>query len=1178
MKRWQKISIGIASFALLGAAFTAFILPAIVKSKALATVKEKTGRTLAIGRIDINPFNWSVKVSNIKLTEKGSDAVFFSCSSVRTRVSPRSIWHRAPVVATVDIVSPSVKIVRTGPNDFNFSDLLSKDKDKKPVKDEKPARFSINNIWLKNGSIDFIDQVPTTEKHHTVRNMELKVPFVSNLPYLADKYIDPSFSAVINNAPFSLLGKMKPFAKEVTVSLDIKLKDLDIPFYAAYFPTTLPVRIPSGTVTTDLELTHRAVKSGKPEVGLSGLIRLTALKLQDRAGSPLLGLPEASVHITSAKIMSQEFSLASIYLKGLEAFLSRDSRGVWSFTKLMPPPGPEKKEKAPLPAITVAKASLEGGMFHFNDGLPPGGFRTDLKDINLELTDISTIAGKTGAYKLALASNRKESVKAEGNVIITPMKATSHVVCTDIPLEAYYPYLATVLTAPVAGKLSAESDVIFSATDGLKAEKASAKLQNLLVPFGKNEGVKIPRIAATGGSVDLKTQSALLDSVTIDGGSVALSRAATGELSPMSLLKSKTPAATPHKQPAGKPFSYQLKRVAINGTDLIFTDHQKQRSPTFTLNKATISLANISGPTMKTMPFRFASGFNKKGSIKSAGNVAVTPLNLKGSCTLQRIPISDFDAYFPEDLNVVIADGTLDTTMAFSINKAADGLAGTFSGGVGIRSFHSVDGDQGDDLLKWESLQLDNLSGTLQPFSLKLAEVALNNFYARVIINKDGSLNLQKLRTPKQSDAQAAKEPAKAVAPPAPAPVPADAPKKTIIIDAITMQDGTLSFTDHHMNPEYATTMLNLGGRVSGLSSDEAKFADVDLRGNLENHSPLRITGTINPLRDDLFVDLKVSFTDIELSPLTPYSGTYLGYSIDKGKLFLDLKYRIEKKKLESENKIFIDQFTFGKKIESEKATHMPVSLGIALLKDRKGEIHLDVPVTGRTDDPKFSIWRLVFQVLRNLMVKAVTSPFALMQSMFSGKEDFSTVTFAPGSADLSEQEKQKLVKFSQFLNDRPGLKLEVGGFVDRERDPEGYRNEQLMKKMKNEKFLALVKAKGNQQGQSAETMTIEPQEYSALLKAVYLKEKFPKPRNFLGMVKDIPDNEMKKLIFANTVVGDQEFHTLARERTQSVRNFLVAEGKIPPERVFEKSGEIFTKPEKEGVAISRVEFGLAAK
>ena len=66
------------------------------------------------------------------------------------------------------------------------------------------------------------------------------------------------------------------------------------------------------------------------------------------------------------------------------------------------------------------------------------------------------------------------------------------------------------------------------------------------------------------------------------------------------------------------------------------------------------------------------------------------------------------------------------------------------------------------------------------------------------------------------------------------------------------MQGGTLVFTDYHIKPEFSATMYKLGGKISGLSSEQMKFADVDLRGNLRNLSPLSITGKINPLRGDM--------------------------------------------------------------------------------------------------------------------------------------------------------------------------------------------------------------------------------------------------------------------------------------------------------------------------------------
>jgi hypothetical protein len=465
-----------------------------------------------------------------------------------------------------------------------------------------------------------------------------------------------------------------------------------------------------------------------------------------------------------------------------------------------------------------------------------------------------------------------------------------------------------------------------------------------------------------------------------------------------------------------------------------------------------------------------------------------------------------------------------------------------------------------------------------------MREIALNGVYSRIIIRKDGTLNLQNLvqKDGKQTDqpAQAAPAPQPAAAPPAatgPSTPPAAA-RKQIRIDAVTVQGGTLSFSDNHLPQNFNSTFFNLGGRVTGLSSEEAKFADVDLRGNLENHSPLRITGRLNPLRDDLFVDLKIAFQDIDLAPATPYTGRFLGYTVEKGKLSLDLMYRIDKKQLNSENRIFIDQFTFGEKVESDKATGLPVKLGLALLKDRKGEIHLDVPVTGRTDDPKFSIWKLVFQVLQNLLVKAVTSPFALLSSMMGGGQDFSAVQFSTGTSSLAAADELKLAALAKALLDRPALKIELKGYVDRDRDTEGYRNELLLRKLRHEKMLALSKTGTDKEEQKSDSIQLAADEYALYMKAVYKKEKFPKPRNAIGFVKDLPVDEMKKLIVANTIIGESELQTLAGERVAAVKNYLVTKGAVPAERIFLKNDNIFTAPEKDSVAKSRVELNAIAQ
>ena len=1212
MSRWKKSLLIVVALLTVSILFIALALPYLIRSKAAEVVRKNYNRTLAIRKVSINPFTWAVEAKGISLTEPGNSAVFFACTSVQAVISPRSVRYLAPVVSSVDIVAPYVHLVRINAATYNFSDFIPKNK---TPKDEKPSRFSLNNIWVKQGSIDFTDRLLPQEQQHTVRKLEVRVPFISNLPYLSDTYITPGISAVANGSPFSLEGKIKPFSKHVEVLIDVKLKKLDLPFYASYLPATIPIRLVSGIVNTNLQITHRAVATGEPALIVTGQARIDDLEVTDRQGQSLFALDEGSIKIGKAQILGGIYDVDAVELTGPEIYLSRDRQGILNFSRLAasaekkdesPRPGQEKlksalkegmrQRKTEAIVVNVAKVGLGEGQVHFRDDVPAGGFAVDLDAITLNVKGFSNQRDKNAQYTLSFATNRKERFDVSGTFSATPVATVTKAVFSGLVLEAAHPYLAGLLTSPVSGRLNGSADITFTPEAGPLIANLNLALKKLAVRFGEKDGVRIPEISLKGGSVSLKERRATVGSVAVTGGSVDVSRDAGGKLSPLAFLRpSATAAATPTtgttkhppatgKPPTSPPFRYEVKSVTVTGLDLGFTDHQKKASPSFALKKTSISLANLTGPGSALVPFKFSAGFNS-GSLASTGSLGSEPFRFKGSCVLKAIPITAFDDYFPEELHLIIADGLLDTDLKVSLAVVKEGVNGNVQGSVTVKRFHSLDDVEGEDLLKWESLRLDGINGVLAPFSLNLAQVSLTDFFAKVTIEKDATLNLQKVYGARKQPVSgmpvlgssapvAAAQPQISSAVPA-VPVP---PPRTIAIDAVTLQGGTLVFTDHHIKPEFSATMYKLGGKISGLSSEQMKFADVDLRGNLRNLSPLSITGKINPLRGDLFVDMKVSFSDIELSPLTPYAGTYLGYTVDKGKLFLDLMYHIENKQLASENKVFIDQFTFGDKVESDKATKLPVRLAIALLKDSKGEIHLDLPVTGRTDDPKFSVWKVVGQILMNLLEKAATAPFKLLGALFGGTENFSSVTFSPGSSILAAAEAQKLTKLGKVLTDRPALNLEVMGFVDKVRDPEGYRQELLLKKMKNEKFISLIKEKKNLPDQTVENLEIGPEEASRWLAAVYKKEKFPKPRNAIGLVKDLPDPEMKKLILANTVVGDEELSLLARERAVAVKNYLVSEAKVPRERVFEKSGAIFEAPREAGTPASRVEFGLATK
>lgn len=1205
--------------------FTVTLLPIIVRSKATAIIEGETGRKVRIEKVSINPFTLTVSVKGFAIDAK-EGGPFVSIAGLRASLGLASIYKGALIISKLTVDTPVVSFARLAANIYSFNDIIEL-QNAKPKKPKSEFHFSINNIVLTKGSVDFDDRAVAGGRKHTIRNLDVAIPFISNIPYMVEQYTDPRISALVNGAPFNFTGKTKPLSKSMETSVHIYLEELNLPEYVAYSPVKPPVNLYTGTLTVDADLSYQISRDKKPELSVKGLVKLNEIAVTMKGDQPLLKLPSLQVKTSKLEVFARRFLFDAITIEGLELFVSRSAKGEWMFSHLLRQPAKEPKspeadsgKKAEdkdgkqKPLVQVASFKLNDAIVHFSDAQPTGGFKGTVSGIDVAVTDFTTEPDKSAGFDLSMLFDDNATLTADGSFSLTPLTATVSSALSGMKLQRGWPYLSQILTAPVKGTIDISSEATYNREDGLAVTDGTFLATGLSARYGDKDGFDLARFEVNGSSYSQKENSIGADAIRLSKGSVSISREADGTLSVMSLLKKQppaqpplgagaNPAATPQTatarpapakvsaakgQQQAKPFSFRFKKILVDKLTTSFVDKTFEDRPRFTLSNSSLSLSNLNGPKFTPAALRFASTFNKATPLKASGDITPNPFRYKGSVSIGRLPLRDFEAYFPSNLNVFLLGGTADTSMNVDIALKGGKPTGTFKGSAGMRAFHAIDSVAEEDLLKWESLQLDDIQGNLEPFSLALREIALNGVYSRIIIRKDGTLNLQNLvqKDEKKSDAQTpASAPAKPVEP-TPAPAAAPAPpaqqpasaRKQIRVDAVTIQDGTLAFSDNHLPQHFATTFYNLGGRVSGLSSEDAKFADVDLRGNLENHSPLQITGQINPLRDDLFVDLKVAFKDIELSPVTPYSGTYLGYTVEKGKLFLDLKYRIDKKQLNSENRIFVDQFTFGEKVDSDKATKLPVKLGLALLKDRKGEIHLDVPVTGRTDDPKFSIWKLVFQVLQNLLVKAVTSPFSLLSSMFGGGQDFSAVQFDHGRSIITSAEEQKLGALAKVLLDRPALKIELKGYVDREKDTEGYRSELLGRKLRNEKFLALSKAGTIKEGEKADSVQVLPEEYATYLKAVYKKEKFPKPRNVIGLVKDLPPDEMKKLIITNTVIGEPELQTLARERVVAITNHLVSKGNVPAERIFQKNDDIFKAPEKEAIVRSRVELNAIAQ
>lgn len=269
----------------------------------------------------------------------------------------------------------------------------------------------------------------------------------------------------------------------------------------------------------------------------------------------------------------------------------------------------------------------------------------------------------------------------------------------------------------------------------------------------------------------------------------------------------------------------------------------------------------------------------------------------------------------------------------------------------------------------------------------------------------------------------------------------------------------------------------------------------------------------------------------------------------------LDLKYTIDQGKLNAQNNLFIDQFTLGERVENPDAVSLPLNLAIALLKDSKGQISIDLPITGSLDDPEFSVGSLVMRALGNLIRNIATSPFRAIASMFDAEQDLSAITFEPGSTRIAEAEQTKLDALAKALKDRLALRLEIRGAAFEALDWPALRSEALNDQLKSMRAKEL-RAEGRRI--RAEYVTLSEDEEQRLLAQLFI-EKFPMlaDYSFFGRPRlKNPEQgdfyEIARQTLEATLEPDQQrLNDLAVRRAGAIQNYLIAEGGIPGNRIF---------------------------
>ena len=966
-----------------------------------------------------------------------------------------------------------------------------------------------------------------------------------------------------------------------------------IVLYAIFGFLIAPPILKSKLISTITQRLGRTATVQKVKVNPFALsVTIKGFRLNEPDGGRFVSFDELHVNFQLSTIFRRAFTFAEIRLVSPDGAVKILSNGKLNFSDLIPArdaPEPTTDGSGKLPPVLIYRLHIGQGRLTFRDLSRPTVFEANIFPIQLSLDNFSTRIDTESPYGFTANAGEAGILTWAGNVSVNPLRSRGRFELTGVKKRTLWKYIKDQVdfevisgSLDVAGQYYVDAsgeDIHGELIDG-KAELTGFKLAE---KGGKRPLISVPLLSVRGINADLRKREAMVAAVYSSDARLEawLTRKGTVnylELVPKELLESKPAETGDRGESEREPWKIVVNEVTLEDYGVKLENRTFTPPVSISLELLDLNLKNLSNEKDSRVEVSLASKVNQAGTIEVNGVAGINPVSAAFKVRAVRFPLKPYQPILDTMARIELVSGTasLDGVVNYlSLGKGGPRIR--YKGGASIDDLNFVDHAFSKDFLKWKSLTLNGLVFDLEPNKLSIAEIVAKKPFARVIIWADLTVNVTEMLKPKSG--QKGDEAIFLAARPiekTQSPIP-------IKIDKVSIENGSANFADFSLKPSFATGIQDLNGTIKGLSSDSWSRADVLLNGKVDRYAPVSIAGQINPLSGERYSDLRLSFKNMELTTVTPYSGKFAGYRIDKGKMSLDLRYKLSKNILIGENEIFIDQLTLGERVESTDATSLPVKLAIALLRDRHGRIDIELPVRGDLNDPEFSYGSVVLTALVNLITKIVTSPFAALASLVGGDgEELSFVEFEFGNATLVEEQTEKLDKLAEALQERPALQLEIKATADREYDRVALAETELLNQLKQAK-LEELRASRRPVPESAENISLSDDDFARLLTQNYVNTFGEDPASLLASEsKTLAQNDKaastdieasgtapgkpaeppsidpevvivlaKKRLLENIPVDELSLRRLAQERARQIKGHLIEKGEIPDEQLF---------------------------
>jgi uncharacterized protein involved in outer membrane biogenesis len=566
----------------------------------------------------------------------------------------------------------------------------------------------------------------------------------------------------------------------------------------------------------------------------------------------------------------------------------------------------------------------------------------------------------------------------------------------------------------------------------VRASGLDATMRELVVtPSQGNGKMSLGRLALEQASVDTAARRVAAPTILLGGGTLTIARTEEGawQIAGITLPAADDVSPVPQAGPAA--WQYDLRSVRVQDLDLALADRSYPAPIAYDV-RLDASLENVHSGDPRPIRIEAAVQIAHGGSLRAEGTVGQKFATGSIRLNVDQLALTPLDPLLARYAFLEVTSGTASGDAQLRFGKAADPSRLALKGDVRLADLLVKETGKEKPFVSLQSLDASDMRLGIAPNRLDIAEVQIIGPEAELVVSEKRTLNLRRVLREKEAPGSEEQD-------------AGDAQRGDpfpIRIDRITMRKGRLQFADLSLVLPFSTRVHELEGVIVGLSSAPDDRAELQLEGRIADYGSASAGGTLNAFDPTRFMDIGAKFDNVLIPPFSPYTATFAGRTIESGRLWLDLDYRIVHGDLYGENKIVVQDLELGERVEAPDAADWPLDLALALLEDSKGRISMEIPVSGEVGDPQFDYGQVIRNAINTTLRRIVSAPFRALASLFGGRdvEQVRTVLFNPGSDRIVPAEQQDLEQVAKALQARPELRLLVHGPYDPVQDARALR------------------------------------------------------------------------------------------------------------------------------------------